>query len=29
LMQLTAERHHDLPDVPLAGEFAKSEDSLD
>ncbi len=25
LMQLTATRHPDLPDVPLAGEFAKSE----
>ncbi len=27
LMQLTASRHPDLPDVPLAGEFAKSEEA--
>src|SRR5215467_2349197 len=27
LMQMTAARHADLPDVPLAGEFAKQEDN--
>jgi len=27
LMQMTAERHADLPDVPLAGEFATDEDN--
>src|SRR4029450_997291 len=27
LMQMTADRHADLPDVPLAGEFAKDDDN--